>query len=133
VGKVISNFITPTPKRLFLLDSMGALLTACMLVVILASFEETFGMPPKTLYALAIVACVFAIYSISCYFFVKKNWRPFLKGIALANLAYCCISLFAVYYYFERLTNLGLIYFLIEVMVVLGLIRIELFVVANSN
>jgi hypothetical protein len=59
----ITNKISP--KNLFLLDSLGALLSAILLGVILVSFENAFGMPQKTLYTLSYTAIIFSIYSLS--------------------------------------------------------------------
>ena len=61
-------------KKLFLVDGVGALLSAILLWV-LAQFENMLGLPSKVLYVLSVMPCFFAIYSIFC--FVKKieNWR----------------------------------------------------------
>jgi hypothetical protein len=49
-----------------------------------------------------------------------------LLGIALANLCYCFITFFLVVYYFEKLTLLGVTYFVAEIVVVLALVFVEL-------
>ena len=108
------------------MDSLGALLTAFLLGVVLANFESTFGMPRKILYILALIACLFAVYSFSCYSLVSKNHEPFLIAIALANLTYCGITLSLVVYYFEILTWLGVAYFLIEIIIVVSLSIVEI-------
>ena len=113
------------PKRLFLIDGLGAFLTAFMLGVVLSNFESSFGMPQKTLYFLSFLAGIFCFYSFCCYFFVSGNWRPFLKAIAVANTLYCCITLGLVFYYYQNLTLLGVVYFLGEIGVVMGLVVVE--------
>jgi hypothetical protein len=77
------------PKKLFLADGLGAIVSAFFLGVILAKYEPSFGMPKTALYFLASIACLFAVYSLGCLFLVTKNFQPYLKGIALANLSYC--------------------------------------------
>jgi hypothetical protein len=48
------------PNRVFLVDAIGALLTAFFLFSILAQFESFFGMPSKILYLLSGIAfCLF--------------------------------------------------------------------------
>ncbi len=113
------------PKRLFLIDGLGAFLTAFMLGVVLSNFESSFGMPLKTLDFLSFLAGIFCLYSFCCYFFVSGNWRPFLKAIAVANTLYCCITLGLVFYYYQNLTLLGIVYFLGEIGIVMGLVVVE--------
>ena len=124
--------LTSNPKQLFLIDGLGAVLTIFFLVVILAGFEDRFGMPQNILYGLSLVVCVYAIYSFSCYFFLRGKWRPYLKAIAMANLLYCLITIGLVFYFYQSLTILGLLYFFLEVVVIGGLVVIEWRVVTNS-
>ena len=126
----LTNQLAAHPKRLFLIDGLGAFLTAFMLGVVLANFESSFGMPLKTLYFLTFLAGIFCFYSFCCYFFVSDNWRPFLKVIAVANTLYCCITLGLVFYYYQNLTLLGVVYFFGEIGVVMGLVVVELRVIA---
>ncbi len=114
------------PDKIFLTDGLGALLTAGFLGGVLARWEAHFGMPRSVLYPLAAVGVLFAAYSLSCYFFKVKKWKSFLLGIALANLAYCLVSLALVAMFFQRLTALGVAYFTLEICVVMALVWIEL-------
>ena len=114
------------PRKFFLLDSIGALLSAIMLGLVLASFEAVFGMPPKVLYLLSLIACVFTVYSFFCYLKFPLNWKPFLRAIAIANGLYCCLTIALVIYFYASLTVIGLIYFVIELIIVAILVAIEL-------
>jgi len=120
------NQLNLYPKKLFLLDGLGACLTAFLLGVVLTAFNEYFGMPQKTLTILALIALVFAFYSFFCFFFIGNNWKPFLKIIAAANLLYCCLTTALVIYFYTQLTFLGVSYFLAEIVVVCGLAFVEL-------
>ena len=120
-----------SPNKLFLVDSMGAVLTAFMLGCVLASFESMFGMPESVLHVLALIACIFAVYSFVCYLRLKENWRPYLKAIAIANLSYCVLSLGCVVYYYELMSALGVLYFVLEVIIVIPLVGLELKVASN--
>lgn len=90
-------------------------------------------MPAEVLHALAAVACVFAVYSISCFLFLIRRLAFYLKIIAVANGAYCLMTLGAVVYYFDRLTALGLMYFGIEILVIVFLVVIEVGVVRRDR
>lgn len=119
-------------RQLFLIDGIGAVVSAIMLGLVLASFESTFGMPKKVLYFLAIIPCFFAIYSFSCYWRKVEHWRSYLKIIALANLLYCCLTTGLMIYLYQKLTILGLVYFLLEIIVVIILVLIELKTASNK-
>ena len=115
-----------TQKKILLIDSLGALLSAFMLGVVLVRFESTFGMPRKVLYFLSIIACILATYSFICYLLIKENRKPYLKIIACANLIYCCVTAGLTIYFNSVLTNWGFTYFLCEVAVIITLAIIEL-------
>ncbi|WP_299257983.1 hypothetical protein [uncultured Aquimarina sp.] len=121
------------PRQLFFIDGLGALLTIFFLTIVLTTFQEYIGMPKKTLYFLSVIAVIYGIYSISCYFLNPRNWQPFLKIIAFANLAYCFITIVFIYYYFQNMTVLGLLYFFLELLVIFGLVAIELMVIFNQK
>lgn len=114
------------PKKLFLIDSLGALLSAIMLGLILARFESTFGMPQKVLYALSFIACIFFINSFLNFLSKTGKWRPYMKIIAVANLMYCCLTVGLIIYLFQEISPLGLIYFVLEIVLVTMLAIIEL-------
>ena len=117
--------ITSTPKLVFLLDCLGALLSAFLLGVVLTSFQPIFGMPNKILYGLAALAGLFAVYSFWNYRWFKENWRPYLRGIAIVNLLYCGLTAALVIYFRQELTKWGLLYFLQEMVVIIVLVVIE--------
>lgn len=105
------NKMISKSTNLFLIDGLGALLSAFLLCVILVRFESTFGMPRNALYMLLIIACIFAIYSFMNYLLPKKNRKPYLKIIGYANLLYSCLTAGLTLYFISELTNLGLIFF----------------------
>ena len=114
------------PHKLFLIDSLGGLLSAFMLGFVLIKFESSVGMSRSILYFLSGIALVFSVYSFVCFLLKIKKWQIFLKIIAIANLLYCCLTLVLLVYLYEKLTILGLIYFVVEIIIVSGLAVIEL-------
>lgn len=117
--------LTTQPKTIFLIDGLGAMLTAILLAFVLTKFEVYFGMPVNVLHCLAMVACVFMLYSLTCYVFLKSRWRVYLRIIMLANLLYCCLTIILTIYYYNRLTALGITYFLLECIVIISLVWLE--------
>ena len=114
------------PRTLFLIDGLGALVSALLLGVVLVQLESFIGMPIAVLYYLAGAALLFFLYSLSCYWWFPNKWRPFLRAIAIVNLIYCLITLGLTIYFFDQLSFWGLGYFLIEIIIIVVLAIIEL-------
>ncbi len=112
-------------KSILLLDGAGAVLSAVMHGLVLVAYEKSFGMPASILRVLGFVALLFAIYSFSSAFFGGQKKALLLRGIAIANLLFCVVTSILIIYYFPQLTGLGLLYFVVEIMVVLVLVRYE--------
>ena len=120
-------------KKLFLLDGFGALLSAILLGVFLVKLEKYFGIPKSSLYFLAVLPCLFAIYDFYCYFKIEKNLEQFLKRIAIVNLFYCCLSIGFAFYHYQKITHLGWAYIIIEIIIVVMIAIIELRAVKNHR
>lgn len=120
------NFFANNPRKLFLADAIGAILSALLLVLVLANFETFFGMPENILYKLAVLPILFSIYSFGCYLLNPGRWQFFLRNIAIANILYCGITLVLVIAYYNDLSAYGIAYFLLEVPVILLLSVLEL-------
>jgi len=113
------------PYNLFLLDGLGAVVSALSLGALLPYFNEYIGMPRETLRYLAMPAVAFAVYSLACYFIRPVKWRPWMHRIAVANLLYCCLTIFLMFLHFRDLTGWGLAYFVAEVVVIFVLVYWE--------
>lgn len=128
---IIKNIIiqlASQPRILFLVDSVGALLTTLSLFVVLSTFHELIGMPLSVLTYLSILSVCFCLYSAACFLFLKRNWVPFIRIIGIANLLYCVLTMTLVLVYYSQLTPLGVAYFLGEIMIVGVIVYIELHV-----
>ncbi|MEP3388548.1 MAG: hypothetical protein ABJO02_10195 [Reichenbachiella sp.] len=113
------------PKKVFLLDACGAVVSAVLLGLVLTALEPLIGMPTLILQKLAITACFFAAYSFFCFWRLPENWRPFLKVIAMANFCYCLYTIFLVISLYQVLTPLGIAYFIGELIVIFVLVAFE--------
>jgi len=123
---MLISYFRRHPRNLFLTDAVGAVLSAVLLTAILARFESVFGMPRPVLYRLSLIACLLAGWSFGCYWRVGTQRKPFLRVTAFANLTYCAITTGCLYYYYAGLSAWGITYFLLEMLVVLGLVVIEI-------
>lgn len=114
-----------TVKQLFGADSIGAVLSAVMLGVVLPTFQQLVGMPVDVLHLLAAIPVVYSIYSLLCYLLVNRKWRSYLFIIATANILYCILTLSLVAYHYPMLTVWGIIYFTAEAAIIITLAYIE--------
>jgi len=115
-----------TPKNIFLLDGVGAILSGVMLGVVLPYFSEYVGLGRNVLYFLAAFPCVFLLYDIYCMLNVHLQHRKWIVGIAMANLVYAVISVVCLILYRNELTALGMFYFVTELIILIVLIFFEL-------
>jgi hypothetical protein len=126
-----SILTTVTTRQLFLLDGLGAAVTAVMLGVVLPAFEPAFAMPKRSLLALALVAASFAAYSLTCH--ARAADARFLLGIAVANAAYCVCTLGLLVSLRGSLTWLDMAYFLGEIFVIATLVIVEVVVALRAR
>jgi hypothetical protein len=113
-------------KTIFLIDSMGALLSAIMLGLVLPMFEDIFGMPSNVLYVLSGIVSLLFVYSFTCFAIKPSSPTAALKIIGVVNICYCVLSIALIIYFYRQLTVLGLTYFILEKMIVLFLASVEL-------
>ena len=123
--KHLINTIELNPKRLFLIDGLGAILSAFFLGVVLVKFETIFGVPVAVLHFLAIIPLIFLIYDIYSYRKGHLKIGFLLKGIAVLNLIYCCISIGLIVYHFNTVKMLGWAYILIEITIIILIATFE--------
>lgn len=119
-------YFSKSPKMLFLLDAIGAAMTSILLFFVLKNFSKYFGVPENVLEYLSVSGLVLFLYSLSCFLFLRSNWRPFLSVIAFGNILYCLATTLLICVNFQELTLLGKAYFLIEIGIVLFIAFIEL-------
>lgn len=124
--------LSAKPRLIFLLDGGGALVST-LLLLLMAYFEDIFGIPKSVLYRLVPITIIFTLFSLGCYVLRPTNWKRYLATIAIANILYCCLTLVLLFYFFRKLTTLGIAYFVIEIFVILLLSRIELRLAYNKG
>ena len=122
------------PKKIFLIDGAGALLTAITLVFTPVLLPGIFGVPPAQTLLLGSIAVCFAVYSLYNYVrFNPTRWKLLLRIIALANLAYCLLSLVVILYFYKQVTVIGWIYFTGEITIIIALFLWEMKILNRNN
>lgn len=123
--RLIKNF-AEKQKKLLLIDSIGALMTAFFQFVIVRQFNEYFGMPKRESTYLSVIAVCFCIYSAACFLFLKGSLMPFIRVIGIANLLYCALTIGLLIKCYPLLTITGTTYFLSEIVIICVLSYVEL-------
>ncbi|GEM_PF-1610196 len=123
--KSLSEYFSGHIRVLFLIDACGALVTACFLGVVWRSHPDYIGMPEAVLNGLSLLALLLSACSLSCFLFLKDRRPFFLKMIAVANLLYGSLSLALLVFYYSRLTMIGWVYFLLELLIITALAYLE--------
>jgi len=113
------------PKKVFLLDGMGALVSVLILGFILPHFQKYIGMPLDVLYLLMFFAVFFCFYSLNCYWREIPKPLMCMRLIVFCNSLYCLFTIFMTIKYFEKLTPLGFWYFFVDIIVIAGLVVYE--------
>lgn len=126
---IVRNYINQlagNPRKIFLIDSLGAILTVFFLFVVLRNFYEYFGMPQTVLTYLSIIVAFLCSFSAICFLFLKAYWTPFIIATSIANSLYCILTMALLFIYYPLLSPIGISYFLIEIAIICGLIYLEL-------
>lgn len=113
------------PKKFFLLDGMGALLSSILLAFVLPPLENHLGFPASTLYFLACFPVLFLGFDAYSYLKMDNKTGHRLKTIAALNLFYCFLSMGFAFYHYHTLSNWAWGYILLEISAILVLVRME--------
>ncbi|TDP00212.1 MULTISPECIES: hypothetical protein [unclassified Flavobacterium] len=122
----LTSHLAKNPRRLFLIDSAGALLTAVLLCGVLSNLSPYIGMPKTTLDLLFSIAACFWLYSSVCFLFLKTQWTLYIRLISFANLLYCALTIAFLFIHYNKLTILDFTYFLTETAIICLLVYTEL-------
>ncbi len=130
--KIINRLNLNSPN-IFLLDSIGALLSGFGNTLALFISLEKFDLPIPSHQPLLYVISFFMLYSMICYF-LKAKLRPFLWIIAFLNSAYLLIFSYLTILNKEIIPEGIFFYFLLEGVVIGAVIYLEVSILKmNSN
>lgn len=113
------------PRKLFLVDGAGAILSIFLLGFVLVEAEEFFGIPVRSLNVLIIFPCLYLAFDLYCILKKQIDFRVCLKVIAALNLFYSILSFGSALYFYNELTIFGLIFVASECAVIIGLSAFE--------
>lgn len=120
--------ISIKPKKLFLIDAIGALISSTFIAFGVFYLDDFIRMPKKILIILCLIPVLYFFYSFTYYLKANKNEKlknP-LKIIAISNLCYSVLTLSLLFYFFPKITVLEMTYFILEVMILIVLSIAEL-------
>lgn len=113
------------PRRIFLLDALGALTTASILGLVLPLFNNLFLLEDHIFYLLSAYVVILFFYSSSVYIFQPSSWVPHLRVIASANAAYCIFTIAIIMFKSEVVSIYTIIYFTGEAILIFFIAFIE--------
>ena len=119
------KYFETRPKKMFLLDAAGAFISSTMLGIVLPHYSNSIGLSQNLLHYLAMGAAFFFFYSFYCSICVNEEWPKFLLIIIILNSLYCFITIGLIGFHLDSVKILGLIYFLIEIILVLIIVYLE--------
>ncbi len=112
-------------QQILRIDNFGALISFILLAFILPHYIAFIGLPKVILYGLAIYA--FLLYLLGLYFLRSADLERLssLLAIMIGNSIYCVLSLSVIYVYTATIKPLGLVYFIVEKIIVLAMVYLE--------
>ncbi len=126
---MISTIITRLklkPNDLFLVDSIGAFISAALLWAIFIYAEIYHGIPRNNYTILLLIAFAFSAHSAIHFFCKHKRPGVYLKIIGTANILYCCLTAGLMLVFARGITIIELIYLIGEIILICTLSVIEL-------
>jgi len=99
--------------------------TATLLGVVLVRFADAFGVPERVFAGLAGIVLVYCVYSSIMVLLNPSRWRLTVRVIAVANALYCGVTLIMLVVLRDRVTALGVAYFVGEAALILGIAAFE--------
>lgn len=127
MGRIIAWGIR-NPRKLFLIDAAGAILSIFLLGYILVELVNFFGIPLQALNVLVIFPCLYLIFDLFCILRRQLNIRLGLSVIASLNLFYCVLAVGSAFYFHDELTIFGWLFVISDIVVVMAVSIFELMV-----
>jgi hypothetical protein len=119
-------------KNIFIMDAIGATLSASLLGIILPIFFLEIGLSVTTLYFLAIFPLLYGAFSLYCHYFAAKKKRGLLV-LLVANTLYCVLTSTVMAFYYNNIMLFGWIYLFAEIIIILTLVVFERNVYLRMN
>lgn len=113
-----------TIKNLFWIDGLAALLSGTIVILCKNWFSILSNLPNNLLRNMAIIAFVYALYSITNAV-LKTNSKPVFGFLIFANSLYALFCLLLLIFYYKSINGFGISFLLFDAYVVSMLAFIE--------
>jgi hypothetical protein len=129
----MKNYFIQHPKRLFLLDGVGAALSLLTLLVLFFFFQEEVGFSTDVFVVLIVGAVSLFAFDAFCYFNVDPPFQRYILLMAVSNVAYSVFVAVGLLYHSAEISLFTWIYFSLEIFILALLVRLELKVAFEAN
>lgn len=120
-------------KKIFLVDAIGAMISALLIGLVIAPYEGFFGVPTPIAYLLCFIAILLSAFSLLSYLFTQNSWKKNLRIIAILNLGYCAFTASVLTLNSEGITFWGWSYFILEMLIIFALSRVEMGIAKSAD
>ena len=127
----IIQYFTRNPKKLFLTDAIGAIVTALSWLIWKLLFAEQFKFHSDVLSGLIFYAIALFCTSMQFYLFAKRDFSRCINFLIFGNTGFVLIVLSLLYYFWIEISFLPKIYMLLECIIVSNLVYLEFKVKEN--
>jgi hypothetical protein len=127
----IIQYFTRNPKKLFLTDAIGAIVTALSWLIWKLLFAEQFKFHSDVLSGLIFYAIALFCASMQFYLFAKRDFSRCINFLIFGNTGFVLIVLSLLYYFWIEISFLPKIYMLLECIIVSNLVYLEFKVKEN--
>lgn len=119
------QYFQQQPKKIFLFDGLGAMLSAALLYFLLMPNATWIGLSETQIHVLAIGALCLAGYDLIARIVYTSERGWLIKALALLNTLYCITTLSVLILHYSSIIILGWAYFLGEMAIVGVLVYLE--------
>lgn len=117
--------VTSSPRKVFFIDAIGAIISALSLYVLVLPLNVYFGVPEQIILILGSVSAMFIGFSGLCMHFARNHDVIKLKIIIMGNLFYGVLTAALIARNLTEVTGLGIAYFVAEYSVIIALVMLE--------
>ena len=120
-------------KNIFYLDTVGAFFSTLGLMILKKFLSNYFGFSEYAYLILIGMGVLLFLYSCLCSFILIKTKNHLIKLLPILNILYCAISCLCIFVFIDNISLWGIIYFSLEIWIILTLVYFEFKVIKNFN
>ena len=124
LARFVQYFIR-NPKKLFLADAIGAIITALSWLTWKLLLADQFEFHIDVLNGLIFYAIAMVSASLQFYFFAKKDFGRCLKFLIFGNTGFIIVLIHLLYFFWNEISIFPRIYMILECIVVSILVYLE--------